>query len=298
MVDQISAQQDEGHEPIIAASISFGEFLENTPPATELEVQDLWVNRHAQNFGHVPHVRTPELRLHCRTCEGIRTFRSIINPQRVTGDPPTASMFLNYCCGDCNKQQKRYSISVRLNEDDNGGHIFKYGELPPFGVPVSNAVLRLFGKEAPLFMKGRQCENLGFGVAAFAYYRRVVENHKNDIMDAIIKVCQTLNVGPEFVEELQAAKAEISFQKSVETMKAGIPQGLLINGHNPLEALHGALSVGLHNESDEDCLAAASAVRLVLTDLTEKIALLRQENKDLHGAVQFLLKKRDKGRSE
>ena len=38
-------------------------------------------------------------------------------------------------------------------------------------------------------------------------------------------------------------------------------------------ALHGALSVGLHNDSDKECLESANAVRLVLTDLTEKISI-------------------------
>ena len=277
-----------------ASSLSFKEFLERTPPATEVEVTGLWAYKYAHRVGNVPSLTTPQLRLHCQTCEGVRTFRSEGAPPSVHSEPPVGSFFLNYTCGDCHKQHKRYSIFVRLAEEGDGGTAFKYGELPPFGIPVANAVLRLFGKEAPLFMKGRQCENLGFGVAAFAYYRRVVENHKNDIIEAIIKVCQTLNVDHELIAELKDAKSEISFQKSVEHIKAGIPQGLLINGHNPLEALHGALSVGLHNESDEECLAAASAVRLVLTDLTEKIASLRQENRELHGAVQLLLAKRSK----
>lgn len=151
----------------------------------------------------------------------------------------------------------------------------------------------MFGKvDAELFLKGRQCENLGYGIAAFAYYRRVVENHRNDLFDEIIKVCQTVGASAELIEELKAAKKEISFSKSMEKIKTGLPQGLLIDGHNPLNALHGALSVGLHGESDEDCLSNAQAVRLVLSDLIERIALLKQENKQLSVAVQRLLAKR------
>jgi hypothetical protein len=97
------------------------------------------------------------------------------------------------------------------------------------------------------------------------------------------------------VEELWSAKEAISFTKAMEKIKTGLPQGLLINGHNPLIALHGALSVGLHSESDKECLEAAHAVRLVLTDLIEKMALLRQDNKQLHDAVKFLLAKKAEG---
>jgi hypothetical protein len=179
-----------------------------------------------------------------------------------------------------------------MGEQSGTGTAYKYGEIPPFGVPVPKKVLRLFGKDGLVFLKGRQCENQGLGVGAFAYYRRVVENHKNDIFDEIIRVCETVEAPPQLVEELRSAKEEISFSKAMDKVKTGLPQGLLINGHNPLMALHGALSVGLHNESDEKCLEAAHAVRLVLTDLVERMSLLRQENRQLQDAVEFLIAKK------
>jgi hypothetical protein len=94
------------------------------------------------------------------------------------------------------------------------------------------------------------------------------------------------------IAELGEAKSEMSFSKSVDHIKMALPQGLLINGQNPLLALHGALSVGLHNDTDEECLKAASAVRLVLSDLVEKMSTLRQDNKELHTAVNYLMTKK------
>jgi hypothetical protein len=35
------------------------------------------------------------------------------------------------------------------------GVAYKYGERPPFGVPVPNKVLRLFGEDRDNFIKGR-----------------------------------------------------------------------------------------------------------------------------------------------
>jgi hypothetical protein len=78
----------------------------------------------------------------------------------------------------------------------------------------------------------------------------------------------------------------------VRGFSKALPEGLRIDGHNPLTALHGALSVGLHNESDEECLEAASAVRLVLTDLVERMSLLRQDSAELNKAVQLLISKK------
>ena len=40
------------------------------------------------------------------------------------------------------------------------------------------------------------------------------------------------------------------------------------------------------------CLASANAVRLVLTDLVEKMSILRQENRELQSALQHLIAKK------
>ncbi|TBZ90008.1 hypothetical protein E0H53_09555 [Rhizobium leguminosarum bv. viciae] len=273
-----------------AATISLKEFLEGTHPSVLKEVSDLW-DIHVNSSAYKRKLITlPDLRLHCAKCEGFRTFRCSSN-QFLDMDTTVTEFNSRYKCGDCHEQTKLFSLYVKFGQRP-AGEVYKYGELPPFGIPVPNKVLRLFGKDANLFQKGRQCENLGYGVAAFSYYRRVVENHKNDIFEEIIKVCRTVNAPTAIIGELQKAKKEIAFTKAIEAIKSALPQGLLTNGHNPLLALHGALSAGLHDESDEECLAAAQAVRLVLTDLVEKIATLKQDNRELNEAMQLLLKKK------
>jgi hypothetical protein len=264
-------------------------FLETFHPTKQSEIGELWTMYRYQG-GSYRRVIWPDIRLHCRVCEGERTFRCkeetiFHQPSMISNAHP------DYTCGDCHQQHKQFALHVAL-EGDNSGRIYKYGELPPFGIPIPNRVLRLFGEDASVFLKGRQCENLGYGISAFAYYRRVVENHRNDLFEEIIKVSRTVGAPSELIDELQAAKMEISFSKSLDKIKSALPQGLLINGQNPLRALHSALSVGLHDEDDGDCLASARAVRLVLSDLVEKIAILKQDNKQLNDAMQLLLAKR------
>ena len=73
-------------------------------------------------------------------------------------------------------------------------------------------------------------------------------------LDQIIKVSELLNAEPELLQELVLAKKETQFSKAVENVKHGMPQALLINGHNPLTLLHSALSEGLHAQTDEQCM--------------------------------------------
>lgn len=126
-------------------------------------------------------------------------------------------------------------------------------------------------------------------MAAFAYYRRVVENQKVKIIGEILKVADKLNADPALIEDLKAAKQETRFTQAIDRIKHGLPEVLLINGYNPLTLLHSALSEGLHAESDEQCLELATSIRVVLTELVDRMALAVKEEAALTTAVQRLL---------
>lgn len=271
-------------------AIDFSYFLERIHPSVTRHVEEFWIERDEEINLSKKHIKQPEIRLYCRKCEGERTFRTE-KDYKSTLARTVCDIHPQYTCGDCQSDHKRYALHIEFGADGNG-QIYKYGEIPPFGVPVPNRILRLFGKiDSELFIKGRQCESRGYGIAAFAYYRRVVENRRNDLFDEIIKACETVNAPRELIKELGAAKKEISFSKSMEKIKIGLPDGLLISGQNPLLALHKALSVGLHSKSDKDCLEDALSVRIVLTELVDRIVLLKQEKKQVADAVHRLLGK-------
>ena len=286
--DQPTATDEENASP--EAPIPFKQFLETVHPSVASIVSGLWFVENLPGTYRIQMVGPPTLRLYCEQCDGERTFGCNKKPELKTG--AATPTFMTYCCRDCRGYRKTFALRLTPTQQTNGeGVAYKYGEEPTFGIRVPNKVLRLFGEDRDNFIKGRQCENQGLGVGAFAYYRRVVENHKNEIFDEIIKVCEAVGASEELLGELGSAKKEIKFTEAMKRIKIALPKGLLINGHNPLLALHGALSLGLHDESHAKCLEAAHDVRLVLTDLIEKMSLLRQDNSELHGAVHRLIAK-------
>ncbi|MGY0573549.1 hypothetical protein ACTGJ9_022760 [Bradyrhizobium sp. RDM12] len=142
-------------------------------------------------------------------------------------------------------------------------------------------------------MKGRRCENQGLGIGAFAYYRRVVESQKNEILDEMIAVSRKQGASTETIAALGEAKGEIQFSKAVSSVKLGLPDSILINSHNPLTLLHSALSAGVHEHTDERCLELAQAVRLVLVELAERLTQALKDEAELNTAVSRLLKARE-----
>ena len=114
------------------------------------------------------------------------------------------------------------------------------------------AGLRMVGQDKDPFLKGRKAESLGMGIAAFAYYWRVVENQKSRFIGKIADVSRRIKAAPKAIEKLELAKTETRFTAAVELIGDAIPDALRIVGHNTLTLLHSALSEGLHERTDDD----------------------------------------------
>ena len=196
---------------------------------------------------------------------------------------------VTYYCRNCQRSAKIFSLWVALAKEEATAEIMKFGEYPEFGPPTPSRVITLIGPDRELFLKGRRSENQGLGIGAFGYYRRVVENQKSRIFEQIVKVSEKLGAGPELLTELKAAQNESQFSKAIESIKHGIPQALLINGHNPLSLLHAALSGGLHAEADDECLDLATSIRVVLTELADRMGQALKDEAELTQAVSRLL---------
>ncbi len=182
-------------------------------------------------------LQAPAIQLHCdnEACQGIRYFEPkeavYLRPKELK------EHFLTFVCRNCKRTRKTYAFWSRLGEDEINGELMKFGEYPPFGPPTPARVITLIGGEREYYLKGRRSENQGLGIAAFAYYRRVVENQKTRIIDEITRVAQKIGADKEVIDDLAVARAETQFSRAVEAIKHGIPQALLIDRHDRLHTV-------------------------------------------------------------
>lgn len=280
---------DEQKQSDASVPVTVKEFFEKTPPGRNSPIKNL-CRKEVSKYGTSYRFDLPNLELHCTTdtCNGIRFFEPVdsetLSPNKRT------EHFITYKCKNCEKTTKTYALWAFLNKDELTGELFKFGEAPAFGPPTPARLITLIGGEREYYLKGRRAENQGLGIAAFAYYRRVVENQKNKILDEIIRVSEKIGASKDILSELDSAKKETQFSKAVAVMKHGIPQILLINGHNPLTLLHAALSEGLHAQTDEQCLEFATSIRIVLGELVDRLAYALKDEAELNAAVSKLLK--------
>jgi len=84
---------------------------------------------------------------------------------------------------------------------------------------------------------------------------------------------------------LVKAKGNFQFSQAMEQIEEHIPKSLFIADKNPMKVLHKALSVGVHALEDDVCLKQATAVRIVLFDLSIRLREILKENSALKSAV-------------
>jgi hypothetical protein len=224
-------------------------------------------------------------------CNGLRFFynkRTDRSP--AGGNDGRAFYFLHYVCKNCGVTRKLFAVHVAFHEGDADGLAMKIGEVPAFGPITPPRLLRLVQPDRELYLKGRRAESQGMGIGAFAYYRRVIENQKDRLIDEIIKVCRKLKAEESIISALESAKKQFQFENAIESIQDGIPESLKIDEHNPLKLLHAALSKGIHSKSDQECLELAASIRLVLTELADRVDQTLQDHAELSEAVKRLAK--------
>lgn len=272
--------------------ISISEFLETCPPNRIAHLSDLGHRKRFQGGGSKDDMlSTPEIQLHCPndSCNGVRFFRCV-SGYNTKLNAEFEYIYVTYRCSNCQKHQKTYSLAAKLDSEESGtGEIYKFGELPIFGPPTPSKLVKLIGPDRETFLKGRRCENQGLGIGAFIYYRRVVENQKDRILNEIIKVSEKLGAPKEKLDVLRQAVSETQFSKALEMAKDVIPESLLINGHSPVLLLHSALSKGVHALKDEECLDLASSIRVVLGELSERLGQALKDEAELSKALSTLM---------
>lgn len=284
---QTSGESDE-YELTSPEAISLRQFFETVPPEKSALVANPLSGPHV-GLGH--NLMLTEIELHCPTtpsCDGFRLFQPDQQAPAFTGH--RYDRFVKFICRNCKKTVKVYAICFTC-ESQSQGTFYKYGEFPAFGPPTPSRVIKLIGPDKDLYLTGRRAENQGMGIGAFAYYRRVVEYQKNRMIDGMIRVVQKTATNSDVITELEMAKQEAQFSKAVGAVRHGLPDTLLINGHNPLTLLHTALSGGLHAQTDSECLELARTIRRVLVDLSDRIDNALKDRRKLDDAVSRLMEK-------
>ena len=277
---------------------TFKQFLETSPPDVEVIVTDRASGPHqARGYGGGTFFRLlePELDLHCENCDGTRAFKCT-NDFSATLSPGTVFEELDYQCKNCKDGErfsKRFCLAI-IGEGVDGA-VQKIGEYPAYNPITSRKVYDLIGENhRELFLKGRRAELRGLGIGAFAYYRRIVDDQKDMIIDRLEKVAKRLGASEPALRVFASAKAQDQFTSAIKEIKDALPSALFIAGQNPLTILYDILSDGIHDLSDEECLTHARTVRTLLIALADRISEISKDDAKVVQAIGAFLNRKQR----
>lgn len=259
------------------------EFVEDYPLYRKFNVKEL-----PESLENLPDVR---VNMNCPTCSSHQTFK-MTNKYRENSSylnaPAAGEVFrMVYRCIHCEKFEKIFYVKV----DENSQWLMKVGQYPAWEIEGDAKIEKMLGTHSSYFRKGLVCESQGYGIGAFGYYRRIVE----EVIDKLLDEISDLLTGSELASykvALAKTKATIVTQEKIDLVKDLLPPILRPNGMNPLSALHSSLSEGLHAESDESCLEFASACREVLIFLVSQISASKAASKSFTDSMKKLLDKK------
>jgi hypothetical protein len=246
----------------------------------------------------------PKINMPCPRCRSNRTFqrRGVLFDEAAVKREPSGSSYTHlptpngaltgvwYQCLSC--EEFRCGFMFRIADD--GQSVTKVGQYPPWSIEPELDVKEALGDHLKEYKKGLICESQGFGIGAFSYYRRIVEMLITGLLDDIGELIKDEAEHRNYMKRLSEVRDDYRAEVKIEVVKDLLPPILRPSNINPLADLHGALSMGLHSESDEDCLALAESIRASLAFLVGVVRRTKREAANYTSSMESIRKKLEK----
>lgn len=228
-----------------------------------------------QRFGKLPW----QLKMYCdhKKCESLTWWEVINIDVYFLSDYIHQAVYRCKNCGDRYGQGSTQYYQFIWQEQDGFNIFIKVGQFPALSIEPSPELAKALGAEdVHLYKKGLIDFNFGHGIGAVAYFRRVLENKINALLDLIVEAARNAKLDEHLVE-IEAVKKSHRVEDKIDVAAAILPIHLKPGGHNPLDKLYRPLSAGLHGESDDDCLTIFSEARFVFEYLFKNLTESNEE---------------------
>jgi len=241
----------------------------------------------------------PSIHMHCPTCASEQTYVSRNDPKsdinwyvELFEEPWKNAEMWRFVCMGCRRFGRLFFIES--GEDERGWYQRKLGQKPEWEAAIEPELDKLLGAHAKMFRRGLDCEGTGYGIGAYGYYRRVVEDMIGGLLEQVPAILSESEM-PKYAAALAEVRTTTVAQTKIALVKDLLPSRLLPAGINPLDVLHSELSSGLHGKTDEECLDDAVAVREALAYLVIELGRAEAARKTFTEGMRKILEKRGGG---
>ena len=269
------------------------EFIEKQPLYSwhEFELPEFELPEYATQFTNLARefntgfADLSQIEMECPTCKQSRPFgrqRIVLGDDYSGGDysdndyslvKVTSKIYpFLFKCHSCLSSEYAFFIEVNIEN----GKIRKVGQSPDWPTTLDKTIGKFLKDDSEFFKRALRCESQGYGIAAFSYYRRVLENSIGKILENLRSILE-MQGSSENIEKIDIALKGTVMEEKIKIAKDAIPNSLKPNGMNPLTIIYKTLSVGIHRLTEEECLKNSQDIRVALSYL---IKALTQQNED------------------
>lgn len=256
-------------------------FIENMPLYIPIFVEG--------EKGSYSYFTLKEIQSDCEKCGTSKPFHNVDSGHilfEIKANINLTRNTVHFKCVTCMGGIRSFWLQA-LREDDNIIKVFKIGQYPQKELPKSKDLSKFFKDDKQEYNKAVICLANGYGVAAFAYMRRIVEKNIDRLLDMIKEDIDTespLNV------KIAELKATSPMSDKISIANHALPDHLNPDGFNPLGQIYGLLSDGVHSLPDEDCLNKANNLQACLEYLISELATHKQNKEDFKKRLNALRK--------
>ena len=201
-------------------------------------------------------------------------------------------------CQSCNHKinfMLKATSDKKWDEINDGLNIYiqKVGQDPPYEISLNKTLEKYLTEEDQSnYKKALMNLSVSYGIGAFAYLRRVIENE----IKRIIKDISELEFeGVEYVRKaFSDYQSDFQMTKLIEVVNIHLPLTLRELGDNPIKLLYEQLSGGIHEFSEEECIEKANSIDTLLNYVIKKVNEEKYQLNDVKLAMQKLRKNSSK----
>ena len=257
-------------------------FLENTPlyswkefKRPDIDRSSLWIN---------------EIDAYCEICKQERPFQDRKARGAGLGMPreklSTGQSYFEFKCVSCSQNKHEYLVNQIVT--DKIIKIQKYGELPRKTLDRDPLLQHFFINDAAYYEKAVVCLATGYGIASFAYMRRIIENNINELLDMLQEDIKSTDTESLLLNKISELKKTTPMNDKIKIANAALPEYLVPSGLNPLGQLYKILSAGIHSDSDESCLEKAKELQECIKYLISELSSRKKNRESFQKRVRNL----------
>lgn len=258
------------------------DFFENTPLYVPITL------RTQQTAFSVRSYRLKEIQAECRICNESKPFHNRGSDDYVVylaSREMKKSLTLTFECVTCRKDSKRFWLKIEHIEEIIT--LQKIGQDPQKELSRSKALSKFFKADKEEYNKAVISIANGYGVAAFAYMRRIVENN---ILGLLEQIQEGVDKDSEIAKSINELKTTSPMSDRIKIANNALPDYLKPEGFNPLGQIYGLLSDGVHSLPDKECLAKAENIQACLEFLISELAAHKQNKEEFKKRLAALRK--------